>query len=282
MGAAERKRRGLRGVAALALLWLAACRGGGSELELVGTVERTLVELVAPVSEVILEIGAARGERVAAGQVLVRLDPTLAAAEIAQAEAAIAAARTAQVVAGQDLVRLEQLRRRGVASDQDLERAQLGRDEAAARYREAQARLAAANKRRTDLDLRSPRAGVLDQLPFDAGERVPAGAALAVILADGEPWVRVWIPEPARARVGVGTPARVELDGVGAVLRGSVSDVSREAEFTPHYALTERDRVHLVYEARVAIHDAPPGLPAGLPARVVLEAEEAAPDEAAP
>ena len=111
---------------------------------------------------------------------------------------------------------------------------------------------------------------------------MPAGAALAVVLADGEPWVRVWIPEPVRARVRIGTPARVELDGVGATLRGSVREVSREPEFTPHYALTERDRVHLVYEARVTVHDAPVDLPTGLPARVLLEVEESAPGEAAP
>jgi HlyD family secretion protein len=259
------------------MAWLWACSGGGSELELVGTVERTLVELVAPVSEVIVEIGAARGDRVAAGQVIVRLDPTLAQAEVAQAEALIAAARTAQVVAGQELERLEQLRKRRVASEQDLERAQLAREEAAARHREAKARLDAASKRLADLSLRAPTAGVLDQLPFDPGERVPAGAALAVILAEGEPWARVWIPEPSRARVVAGTPAQVHVDGLGAPIRGSVRDVSREPEFTPHYALTERDRVHLVYEARVTLHDAPADLPAGLPARVVLEVGEAAP-----
>ena len=263
------------GLLALGGAW-AGC-GGDPGLELVGSVERTLVELVAPISEVVIEIAAERGDAVERGQLLVRLDPTLAQADVAQAEAALAAGLTARVVAGHELQRLEQLRRRGVASEQSLESAQLARDEAAARHRGAEARLAAASKRLADLSLRAPTDGILDQLPFDEGERVPAGSTLAVILAAGDPWVRVWIPETHRVRVRPGTPAAVRVDGIAAPLRGSVRDVSREAEFTPHYALTERDRVHLVYEARVTLHDAPVDLPAGLPAQVSLEIEEDTP-----
>jgi HlyD family secretion protein len=49
-----------------------------------------------------------------------------------------------------------------------------------------------------------------------------------------------------------------------------VLDVAREPEFTPHYALTERERVHLVYEARVAIEDSPTTLRPGIPAEVAF------------
>jgi HlyD family secretion protein len=65
--------------------------------------------------------------------------------------------------------------------------------------------------------------------------------------------------------------------GLEAPLRGRVLDIAREPEFTPHYALTERDRVHLVYETRVEIEDAPAGLRPGAPAdvRIALEANVA-------
>ena len=46
--------------------------------------------------------------------------------------------------------------------------------------------------------------------------------------------------------------------------------MARESEFTPHYALTERESAHLVYETRIAIDDAPDELRPGLPARIVL------------
>jgi HlyD family secretion protein len=85
--------------------------------------------------------------------------------------------------------------------------------------------------------------------------------------------VRVWVPEVRFAELGPGTPAQVRIDGVGGVLRGSVLDVAHEPAFTPHYALTERDRVRLVYETRVRILDPPPGLRPGLPAEVEIAAE---------
>jgi HlyD family secretion protein len=256
--------------AGLAAVLAAACGGDDGELRLVGSVERTLMELVAPVSEVIVEVAVARGERVEPGKLLVRLDPTLAEAEIARAEASLAGARTGARVSEQDLARALEMQRRSVASQQDLERAELQRDEAAARLREAEAVLAAARKRMADLALASPVRGVVDQIPFDVGERVPAGAVLVVVTQDAEPWVRVWIPEDAVARVAPGGAAEVRIDGVEGPLRGRVLDVSREPEFTPHYALTERERVHLVYEARVGIDDAPGALRPGVPAEVTL------------
>jgi HlyD family secretion protein len=161
-----------------------------------------------------------------------------------------------------------QLRRRDVASEQDAERAELAREEASAGLREANARLAATQKRLDDLVLKAPVDGVIDQIPFDFGERVPAGAVVAVILSDAAPWVRVWLPERAVAGVSPGSPAEVRIDGLPGPLRGRVLDVAREPEFTPHYALTERERGHLVYQTRVGIEDGPPGLRPGTPAEV--------------
>ena len=268
-----RSRRGSAGARlarAVALLCV-ACAGCGEaapELSLVGTVERTEVELVAPVSETLIAVHAQRGERVKTGQLLIELDRTYARVEVARAAAALVASHSAQLVARQEHERARNLRSNHVLSQQDLDRARLAEDEARARVHEAEAQVAAAHKRESDLSLVAPVAGVLDQLPFDAGERVPAGAVLAVLLSDGLPWVRVWVPEESYVRVAPGTPAEIQIDGVGRTLQGRVLDISRDPEFTPHYALTERDRVHLVYETRVSILDAPPELRPGAPAQV--------------
>jgi HlyD family secretion protein len=266
---------------ALALL-AAACGPGDGRVRLVGTVERTLVEVVAPVSEVVTELPVERGARVAGGQVVARLDPTLANVEVARAEAALAGARTGAGVADIELERALELRRGNVTSPRDVDQAQLAHDEAEARLREARAVLAAARKRLRDLVLVSPVAGTIDQLPFERGERVPAGAVLAVVLADEAPWVRVFVPETAVATVAAGTSARVRVDGIPAPLEGHVLDVAREPEFTPHYALTERDRVHLVYETRVRIENAPAELRPGVPAEVELLPAATSTAEASP
>ncbi|MDJ0846966.1 MAG: efflux RND transporter periplasmic adaptor subunit [Myxococcota bacterium] len=266
-------------------VWLAAlaiplaagpgCDDGTVELELVGTVERTLVELVAPAAETIVAVHRQRGDRVAADEPIVQLDTTYASAEVARAEAGLAGARTGEAVAKHELERARKLRRDRVASEQALDRARLAYDEARARLREAEALLTAAQKRIADLTLSAPAPGVVDQLPFEAGERVAAGAVVGVVLADGAPWVRVWVPEGAYVRVLPGTPAEIRIDGFDEALRGSVLDVAREPEFTPHYALTERDRVHLVYEARVRIEEAPDALRPGVPAEVRILAPDA-------
>ena len=103
-----------------------------------------------------------------------------------------------------------------------------------------------------------------------AGERVPAGGVVAVIQSRERPWVRVWIPARGVARLNEEAWAEVEVVGLERNFRGRVRDVSREAEFTPHYALTERESAHLVYRARVVLEDAPEDLRPGLAAEVKL------------
>jgi len=256
-------------LSALAAL-MAACTDAPDDLLLVGTVERTLIELTAPAPEPIVGVFVSRGQRVARGDPLVQLDSTFALAEVARTEANVAAARTALFVSQQELERAQELHRRTVTSQQMLERAELSADEASARLREAEALVTAARKRTEDLRLVSPVDGVVDQLPFDEGERAPAGSVLVVLMADGKPWVRVWLPETSYIRVLPGTPAEVHIDGIDGVIHGEVLDVARESEFTPHYALTERDRSHLVYEARVELEDAPSILRPGIAADVQI------------
>ena len=259
-----------RSLAALVALAAVACGRPTQDVVLVGTVERTLIDLVAPASERITRIEFERGQRVRVDDVVVRLDASFALAELAGAEAELAGARTGSSIARSDLERARELHPREVISRQQLDRALLARDEAATRLWAAEARVDANRKRVGDLTLVSPVDGVVDQLPFDTGERVPAGAVLAVILQDGSPWVRVWLPERAYSTTGPGREAQVYVDGIGE-LRGHVLDVAREPAFTPHFALTERERVYLVYETRVAIDTAAPSLRPGAPARVTLQ-----------
>ena len=77
-----------QGLLALAFL-LSGCRNGETDLVLVGTVERTLIELVAPVAETIESLAVERGARVERDGLVVQLDPTLPQADLARAEAAV-------------------------------------------------------------------------------------------------------------------------------------------------------------------------------------------------
>ena len=144
---------------------------------------------------------------------------------------------------------------------------ELGQAEAA--VAEAQAVLERLRISAGRLDIVAPRDGRIEAMPYELGERPPAGAPVAVMLAAGTLHARIYVPEPLRARVQPGLPALLQVDGVAEELSGTVSFVSSNAAFTPYFSLTQRDRGRLVYLAEVKVDEPPYGdLPAGLPVEV--------------
>ncbi|MSQ92915.1 MAG: HlyD family secretion protein [Gammaproteobacteria bacterium] len=120
--------------------------------------------------------------------------------------------------------------------------------------------------------IRAPRAGIVDALPYELGERPPRGAPVAVLLAAGQPYARVFIPEPMRASVKAGSPAMVRIDGTDRDWRGEIRFVSSEAAFTPYYALNERDRSRLSFLAEVVLTEPEAAsLPTGMPVEVTMQ-----------
>ena len=113
------------------------------------------------------------------------------------------------------------------------------------------------------------RDGVVDSIPFKLGDQASVGQPLAILLV-GAPYARVYVPEPIRAGVAVGTKARVYIDGRDDELAGTVRMIRTEPTFTPYFALIGKDAARLSYIAEVAI-DAKDALPAGLPVRVEFD-----------
>jgi len=122
------------------------------------------------------------------------------------------------------------------------------------------------------LEVRSPVAGSIDSLPFHVGEKPARGATVAVLLATTAPFARVHVPEPIRARVKIGTPATLRVDGIERTYKGQVRFIASEAEFTPYYSLTATDRSRLSFLAEVVIDDDEgSSLPSGVPVEATLE-----------
>ncbi|MBM4383405.1 MAG: HlyD family efflux transporter periplasmic adaptor subunit [Deltaproteobacteria bacterium] len=217
------------------------------------------------------------------------------AEQIAQARARYAGARDALATAEREAKRARELHAGGVASDELVDQrervhalARAERDAAAAalaellagtrseqvaqahaRRDEARASAREAALREQRLEVRAPRAGVVDALPYKVGERPPAGAVVAVLLADGAPYARVHVPAALRARVKPGTSARARVDGFETPFEARVRSVAQDASFTPFYALTQHDRGRLSYVAEIDLtDDAARDLPSGLPVEV--------------
>ena len=304
------------------VLALCGCSGDAGE-RLLGTLERDRLELIAESPEPIVEVAVREGDRVSAGQRLLRLDPASTDAELARARAGVEQARSAlaELVSGprreailaararlagatarldaaaREFDRIEQLvgrsllpqsqldgqraARDGAASERDAAREQLLElergtrsevlDQAQAVLGQAEARLAAQEIIRGRLEVVAPRDGVIDALPYKLGERPPRGASVVVMLADGMPYARVFIPEPVRAGIGPGTAARVHLDGSDRPWQAVVRYVSTDAAFTPYYALNEKDRSRLSFLAEIVLTDEEATtLPTGMPVQVEL------------
>lgn len=114
----------------------------------------------------------------------------------------------------------------------------------------------------------APRAGRVDSLPYRLGDQAPVGAPLAVLLVGDAPYARVYVPEPLRADVAVGTRASVFVAGRPQAHAGVVRMIRSEPSFTPYYALTGKDAARLSYLAEIQLDRQAGDLPAGLPVRV--------------
>jgi len=151
-------------------------------------------------------------------------------------------------------------------------------EQAAAVLAEARARTAEIELTLARHMVRAPRAGVIDALPYELGERPPRGAPVAVLLAAGQPHARVFIPEPQRTAAHAGGAATVRVDGSDRDWRGAIRYISSEAAFTPYYALNERDRSRLSFLAEIVLTEPDAAsLPTGMPVEVTLREARAGP-----
>ena len=219
------------------------------------------------------------------------------AQEIAEARAALESARSLQETETNEYQRVQDLVSRKLLSQSALDQQRARRDSAAGTNKQATARLnlllegtrveeveqaeAALKQAQAALVelqtsaaryvVKAPRAGRIEAIPYKLGERPAAGAPLIVMLADGTPYARVYVPEPLRTKFLPGTRIHVHVDGRDAELNGVVRFVSAEAAFTPYYALTQEDRSRLSYLAEIDLEEsAAAEVPTGMPVQVRL------------
>lgn len=115
------------------------------------------------------------------------------------------------------------------------------------------------------LSLVAPVDAVVDSRLFEVGERPSPGQPMLILLSGAQPYARVYVPEALRVNVQPGDPVSVQIDGLDAAVEGTVRWVASEAMFTPYYALTERDRGHLSFAAKIDLHVDGVRLPDGVP-----------------
>lgn len=174
------------------------------------------VELTPSVSGVIETVVAQPGQRVAAGALLLRLNPTIFLAKKAEAQAERDRLAAEARDAATDLSRAKELYARTVSSTTELEAVQLRHARVAAQLAAAEARLSVANRRLSETELRAPFPARILERRAEPGMAVAARCqppVLLVLAHADERTVSAVIPPAQAARIQPGGRLSVELDG---------------------------------------------------------------------
>lgn len=276
---------------ALAAAAAAACSRAGDTLTVAGTVEIREVRLSPLAAGRLQRLLKDEGDSVRVGDTVAVLEQPGLAALIEQRRALAEAAttRTAEIRAAladsqraaNDLARARVLAIQGIASPQELERLQTAAAAAAARLqsvrasvRESEAARAGAEATeaiRDQLVLLAPADGIVLTRYAERGEAIAAGTPVVSVGLVHEPWIRAYVGERYVARLQLGGPVRIRVDGYpDSAFAGHISEIAPRAEFTPRAALTERERADLVFGIKVTTDAGGGRLKAGLPVRVEI------------
>lgn len=203
-----------------------------------GTLEARVAVTVGPkVTGRLVEVAADEGDRVAKGDLLLRLDDAelarhvavsradLQAAEAGRARARAEVVRAQAVVdaAARELARVRELAERTISSRAELDRAadahavagaalaaaRAGDAEAARREEAAAQALAVDEARLGETRVTSPVDGLVVRRLREPGDVVVSGSPVLSLVATAEMWVRAWVDESELGRLAPGLPARV-------------------------------------------------------------------------
>ena len=173
--------------------------------------------IAAQVPGAVVELAVKVGDRVAAGQLLLRIDARTADQNAAASDAQVQAARAALALASQEYNRQQQLFQKQYISQAALERAE---SEFKASQAQANAQLAQAGAARTQTGLhvvRAPFAGVVAELPVSLGDMAMPGRPLLTLYDPSALRVSAAVPQTVAARLAAGQLPKIELPGLPAV-----------------------------------------------------------------
>lgn len=210
---------GLAAWAQAAELASVAARAGGASAQsafdgVVEAVRQTVVAAQVPGAVVQLDVKV--GDRVSAGQLLLRLDARAADQNAAASDAQVQAARAALDVASKDFERQRQLFQKNYISQAALEQAQ-------AQFKSTQAQvnaqLAQAGAARTQTGfyvVRAPFAGVVSEVPVSLGDMAMPGRALVTLYDPAALRVTAAVPQSLTTNLVAGQLPRIEFPGLPA------------------------------------------------------------------
>ena len=172
--------------------------------------------IAAQVAGAVVQLDVKVGDRVSAGQVLLRIDARAADQNAAASDAQVQAARAALELATKDFERQKQLFQKNYISQAALERAESEFRSTQAQVNAQRAQSGAARTQSGFYVVRAPFAGVVAELPVSLGDMAMPGRPLLTLYDPSALRVSAAVPQTVSARMGASPALRIELPGLPA------------------------------------------------------------------
>jgi HlyD family secretion protein len=247
-----------------------------------GRVEAKLVDMSAKEPLRVEKILVDEGASVKPGQVLVQLDTSTLAAQLAEANASVAAAEEKLALAQANIVKQEseiklatveanrsqRLAAQGAGSQRELDvrrtkvettKANLSEAQAALQTAKQQVEVARANTatiqtRIDDATLKSPVVGRVLYRLAEPGEVLGSGGKALTLVNLEDVYMEIFLPSDQAAAIKMGAEGRIVVDFLPEkAIPGYVSFVSPEAQFTPKQVETASEREKLMFRVKIQL-----------------------------
>lgn len=119
-------------------------------------------------------------------------------------------------------------------------------------------------------ELKAPFDGIISGIYADTGENTVPGKITASVINPDNTWIRTYVPEKILAQVRTGQEVIVRIDSQQKTLKGILSFISEEAEFTPKSVHTPEERSKFVYMVKIRVQNEGNILKNGMPCEVIF------------
>lgn len=178
------------------------------------------------------QIMVKQGDKVGAGQLLIRLNASDIKAKYAQVKAQYTEVQAAAKNAVRDYERFKKLHEQQSVSDKEFENIELNKVSMLAKEEMVRQSLNEVKAMLAYTDIKAPFSGVVAQKLVEKGNMAQPGMPLLVIEKPGEMEVRASVPENYIHNAKVGDKVAVDVKSLGCTLDGRISELSSSASLT--------------------------------------------------
>lgn len=206
----------------------------------------------------IVERAVQLGDRVAAGAVMMRIDPKDVAQKTSAADAQAESAYAQLSLAETNLARYRELYAAEAVAAAVLDQYQASYDAALAAYQTAEAQAVQAHNALSYTELIADADGVVSGITAEAGQVVAAGQTVLTFVESGEMEVEIHVPENRLPDFFVGKDVEISFWAMGDMkTRGVIREIAPMA-----------DQMTRTYKVRVSVPAPPVGMALGMTASV--------------